>query len=182
MDIDNTLKLQFFSTPLLKVWDYLLQHPEEELSDTEISARVSGVKKSAVNLALRRLAHFGLVRRTDRGRTIFNKLMESALTTRFRTVSNLLDIQPLLDELIPLSIKIVFFGSRADGSNNSKSDYDLLVVTSKRDDVHKIIRRSELSETLQVVIKTPEQMLTFDQDEPVFSKQVKEGIAVWEKE
>jgi len=182
MDNNSQLKSKLFSTPMLKVFDFLLQHPDVELNDTEIDERIADVKKSAVNLALRSLSDLGIVERTNRGRMVFNKLIESPLTSHFRVASNLMQIKPLVDELIPLSIKIVLFGSMAAGANTSKSDYDLLIVTTQPDDVRKVARKYELSERLQLIVKSPEQMLTLEQDEPVFFRQVKEGIELWQRQ
>lgn len=182
MDNDNSLKSKLFSTPILKVLDFLLQHPDDELNDTEIAELIVDVKKSAVNIALRSLSDLGLVRRTSRGRMVFNKLIESPLTSHFRVVSNLMQVKPLVDELVQLSIKIILFGSRAAGSNTSESDYDILIITTQPENIRKIARTSNLSEKLQLIIKSPEQMLTLDQDEPVFFKQVKEGIVLWQRQ
>ena len=179
---NNCLKSRLFSTPLLKVFDFLLQHSDDELNDTEIAGRIVDAKKSAVNLALRSLSDLGIVARTSRGRMVFNKLIESPLTSHFRVVSNLMQIKPLVDEIIPLSIKVILFGSMAAGSNTSESDYDILIITTQPENIRKVARRSSLSERLQLIIKSPEQMLTLDQDEPVFFKQVKEGIVLWQRQ
>lgn len=181
METKANIKDALFTTPLLKVLDFLLQHSEAELIDTEIAALVDGVEKSAVNLALRKLAELGITNRRPRGSMVFNSLIESPLTLRFKMVSNLMAIQPLMDRMIPLCSKIVLFGSRADGTNTSESDFDILAVTSKEDAARKIVHKSPLAESIQLLVKTPEQMLTFDEDEPVLAEETGKGIVLWEK-
>ena len=66
-----TAKDVLFSTTVLKVLDFLLQHPELELIDTEIAGRLMDVRKSAVNVALRKLAAIGFIKRTPRGNMTF---------------------------------------------------------------------------------------------------------------
>lgn len=178
---DKDLKNVLFSTPILMVLDFLLQHPETELNDTEIAARVEGARKSAVNLALRKLAMLGIVSRLYRGRMVFNKLVDSALTQQLKQTSNLMALQPLVDVLAPLCTKIVLFGSRSDGTHTSESDYDLLVVAGDATKVEKITRRSALADKVQLLIKSPEQMLTFHEDERVLFKEVGKGVVLWEK-
>lgn len=182
MEIADNLKKTLFSTPLLKVLDFLLQHPDLELNDTEISGHFNAVGKSAVNLALRKLAGLGLVVRTPRGRMMFNRLVDSPLTQELKVASNLMAVQPLIENLKALCIKIVLFGSRSQGTHTSDSDYDLFIVASNLKAVLKTISKDSLTEIIQPVIKTPEQALTFKSDEPVLSGEIKEGKVIWERE
>jgi len=184
MDMEKgpLLKDMLFSTPLLKVLDFLLQHPEITLIDTEIAGRLETGRKSAVNLALRRLAHLGIIRRTHRGRMVFNSLIESALTSQLKVTSNLLAIQDLVGKLSPLSAKIVLFGSRADGTHTSESDFDMLAVTTDEGAARKIVQKHPLADKIQLLVKAPEQILTLEKDEPVLSEQIRKGIVLWERE
>ena len=182
MAIKMTLHETLFNTPLWKVLDYLLQNPEKEHRDTEISLIVRSAKKSAINVALRRLAAQGFITRRLLGRQAFNKLNESPFITHLKIISNIVAIQDLTDKLKPICSKIVLFGSRAEGAHTSESDFDIFIVTSEREKINKLIRRSMLEERIQLVSKTPEEMLTFDKDQPALRKEIKKGIILWEKE
>lgn len=171
-----------FNTPLWKVLHHLLQNPELELRDTEISLIVRSARKSAINVALRRLADQGFITRRLLGRQAFNKLNESPLITHLKIISNIVAIQDLTDKLKPLCSKIVLFGSRAEGAHTSESDFDIFVVTQEGDKVNKLIRKSVLEEKIQLISKTPEEMLTFDKDEPALRDEIKKGIVLWEKD
>ena len=182
MEIVNSLKYALLSTPLLKVLDFLLQHPDLELNDTEISGHFNAVGKSAVNLALRRLAGLGLVVRTPRGRMMFNRLVDSPLALELKVASNLMAIQPLTESLKGLCMKIVLFGSRSQGAHTSESDYDLFIVTSNVKAALKVISKDPLAELIQPVIKTPEEALTFEVDEPALAGEVREGSILWQRD
>lgn len=181
MEIKKSLNTALFSTPLLCVLDFLLQHPDEELNDTEIAGQIDTVKKSAVNNALRELAEHGVIERHSRGKMMFNRLVDSPLTTQFKILSSLLLLQPLIDELKSLCTKIVLFGSRADGSYHSASDFDLLAVSKNGTQILRGVRKSELSDKLQIIVKSPEDMLTCERDEPLLFDQMSKGIVLWQR-
>jgi predicted nucleotidyltransferase len=177
-----TAKGALFSTTVLKVLDFLLQHPELELIDTEIAGRLMDVRKSAVNVALRKLAAIGFIQRTPRGNMTFNKLFENPIIDEFKILSNLLAIDPLIENIKDCCTKIVLFGSRADGTHTSESDFDLLIVTSDEKKIFSAIKKDALAELIQPVIKSPEEMLTFSKDDPALYKEIKKGRVLWEAE
>ena len=170
----NTL----FANPIWIVLDYLLQNPDCESSDAEISRAIQVVKKSAVNISLRKLAEIGLVERTRRGQMVFNKLLHTPLITELKITSNLIHLQPFVDSIAPNCSKIILFGSRADGFHETESDFDLFVVTSNFQSVQK---KLNMKQKIQLVNKTPEQMLSIEKDEPILYKEIKKGIVLWEK-
>lgn len=166
----------FLSTPVWAVLDYLLQHPDLEETDTEISRSVGRIKKSAVNVALRELSSLGIVDRRERGNMVINRLIDTPLICQLKIVSNLMHIQPFVDKLKANSFKVVLFGSRANGSHTSDSDFDLFVVAN---DPLKI--KVDGRYKIQMVIKRPEQMLSFKGQEPALFSALKKGIVLWER-
>ena len=181
MDNKSTAEMVLFSTPVLRVLAFLLEHIDEELIDTEIANRIEGVQKSAVNVALRRLAKIGVVERTPRGRMVFNRPVVSPMVVHLAVARNLAAIDAIVREIAPLCLRIVLFGSRAEGPGTSESDYDLFVVTAEEGKVRRFVRRNRLAESIQLVVKSPEDMLTFEKDEPVFAEEIKKGIILWQR-
>jgi predicted nucleotidyltransferase len=177
----NLYKATLFATPVLEVLDFLLCHPESELTDTEIATRVSDAKKSAVNGALRKLAGIGLVTRTPRGNMVFNRLNDTALAGALKIVSNQLALAPLIEKIAPQCEKIVLFGSRSDGTHTADSDFDLFVVTVRPEAVGRIVRKDPNAEAIGLVTKTPEHMLSFSEDEPALQEETRKGIILWER-
>ncbi|MBI5300442.1 MAG: nucleotidyltransferase domain-containing protein [Deltaproteobacteria bacterium] len=168
-----------FSTPKLKVLDFLLQNSDLKLNDTEITARVKGVGRSAVNMSLRELTRMGLVERTVRGNMVMNRLIESPFIHTMKIASNILHVQELVEHLKPQSSKIILFGSRAVGDNTSESDSDLFVVSETADAIFKIARKFE--EKLQIVVKSSAEWLSLPQDNSVFYETIRKGILLWEQ-
>lgn len=170
-----------FSTPKLKVLDFLLQNPDLELNDTEITARVKGVRRSAVNMSLRDLARMGLIERTARGNMVMNRLIESPFIHTLKIASNLLRVQGLVDQLKPQSSRIILFGSRAIGDSNSESDSDLFVVSDEAASVMNIARKFKFEGKLQIIVKSNAEWLSLPKDDSVFYATIKKGILLWER-
>lgn len=166
------------ATPIWQVLDYLLQNPDLEESDSEIVQKITCAKKSSINVALRRLAELCIVERTARGRMVFNKLLNTPLITYLKITSNLFHIQSTAERIFPFCSKVTLFGSRATGDHTSESDYDVFVVTNHFEKVLAVLKKDS---RIQVIMKRPEQMLSFADDEPVLNKEVKKGIMLWEK-
>lgn len=178
---DNLLKGSVFATPFMGVLYVFLQNPDREFTDSEVISNISTIKKSAVNNALRELAQKKLIQRIFKGRMAFNRLLESPLITHLKIISNLIQLQPLIDELRDSCSKIVLFGSRADGTHVSESDFDLFIVSSKIDSVNKMTQDSPLAEIVQIIARTPEKMLSFKKDEPTLNGEISKGTLLWER-
>lgn len=172
---------ELFSTPKLKVLDFLLQHPDLELNDTEITGRVKGVMRSAVNMSLRELARMGLIERTARGNMAMNRLIESPFIRAMKIASNLMRVGEIVESLKPQSSRIVLFGSRARGDNTSDSDSDLFVVSDEADTIIKISRKLKFEEELQIVVKSNAEWLTLPQDDNALYETIRKGILLWER-
>ena len=178
----DDLKKQLFSTPLLRVLDLLLQHPGVELSDQQVAGAIEGVGRSAVHLALVRLARLGVTTRTHRDRRCYDALNPGhPWLHHLKIAGNLMALEPLVALLKPHASKVVLFGSRADATSRVDSDYDVAVVTNEPGTVRRIANESEFGGTLQLVIKTPAEMLDLDSREPVFASNIRKGVIVWER-
>ncbi|MBI4211220.1 MAG: nucleotidyltransferase domain-containing protein [Deltaproteobacteria bacterium] len=157
-------------------------HQREEIDDQRVAEKVSGAKRAAVHQALTRLSEFGIIERVRRGRRCHNTIKFSqAWVLPLKIASNLLELQPIIDELKPIATKIVLFGSRAHGTNDETSDFDLAVIASDKITVERIVHAHALAEHIQLILKNEGEMLELKDREPVFFKQIKEGIIVWEQ-
>jgi predicted nucleotidyltransferase len=177
----ETLKNQLFSTPLLRVFEFLLERPDLELCDAEIIAQVGGAKRAAVHLALTRLGRMGIVKRTQRERRCYNTLeLRNAWIPFFKIASDILSIAPLVEHLKQHVSRIVLFGSRAEGTSRHDSDYDLAIVSQEPDAVRRVADDFELAERLQLIVKTPQEMLELDAREPALATRIRKGVVLWE--
>lgn len=176
------IKNVIFSTPLLRVLDVLLQHSNQELNDTEIIQKVTGAKRAAIHRALQKLADFHITERVHKGRRCYNQIdLDNTWLVPFKIALNILEISPLVNRIKKLSIKIILFGSRSQGTNCHDSDFDLLIISSKKDLIIREINRVDESHRIQPIIKTPEEILNVEKNDPVFFKEVHRGVIVWEK-
>lgn len=175
-NIKNTL----FATSQQKIISFLAANPGEEFTEKDLS-KTTGVKKSAVNLALRKLVENKLVNRKTVGRSSIYRIEESNLVAKeIKVLQSILTMSRLLDKLKPQSQKIILFGSAARGENNKDSDIDLFVQSNNPDQVKKIVFSSSLREKIQLIIKKPGDMLKINKDKPLIFQEIEKGRVLWE--
>lgn len=176
------IKNVIFSTPLLRVLDFLLEKSGLELSDLEITNEIKGAKRAAVHQALIRLNEMGITRRVRTGKRCYNSIdYQNAWITPFKIASNILTISPLVDEIKEISTKIILFGSRATGDNRSDSDFDLLVIAGDPNSILKKIGGAPNADRVQLIIKSPEEMLAIEKNNVVLSDEIRKGVTLWER-
>lgn len=169
-----------FSTSLQKVLGFLLLHPEEKLYDREVS-RLTKVGRAATNYSLRTLLETGLIRREKRGRMYFYYVtLDDPIIRQLKITQNLIYIRPLVEKLKDVSLKIVLYGSSSTGTNHSESDIDLFVLSREPKNVKAIIYKSPFKEKLQYIVNSPQEFIGLKRDNPVFHKQVSNGIILYE--
>lgn len=174
------LKKTLFATAGQKIISFLVDNAGNEFTEKDIS-KATGVKKSATNLALRKLAGKGLVDIKKVGRSSLCKIKENNFVAKeIKVLQNILILLPLLEKLKPVSQKIILFGSAARGENNKDSDVDLFVQTNNLDEVKKIIFSSNLREKLQFIVKAPKDMLKINKSKPLLFQEIKKGKIIWE--
>lgn len=177
-DIKNSI----FSTPLLRVLDCLLEKSGLELSDSEITDEVKGAKRAAVHQALIRLNEMGITKRVRTGRRCYNSIeYQNAWLIPFKIASNILAISPLVDQIKDISTKVILFGSRATGSNRSDSDFDLLVIAGDPGSILREIGEAPNADRVQLIIKSPEEMLAIEKDNAVLAAEIRKGVTLWER-
>lgn len=177
INIEKTL----FSTSQQKILAFLSDNPEEEFTEKEISTK-TGVKKSAVNLALRKLADEGIITRKKIGRSSLSKAeSRNILIREIKIVRNILKISPLVSKLSKISNKIIFFGSIANGTNKADSDIDIFVLASNPKAVRHVANDSPFSEKLQLICKTPTEMIQINKKKPLLFSEIEKGRVLWEK-
>jgi len=175
------LKDLIYSTSLQKVLYFLLEHPNEKYFDREIS-RLSGVSKAATNFALRDLMAVNLVSREKKGRMYFYHVdTRKYLIKHLKITQNLINIQPLAQKVKPFSSKVILYGSCAKGENLKDSDIDLFILSREPQRIKDLIYKSPLRRKIQYIVNTPQQLAKLKKDNPVFIKEISNGINVHEE-
>jgi len=169
-----------FSASMARVLIFLARNAGRSFFEREI-VEATGVSRSAVNLATRALHGAGLVAQERRGRMSFYAANDRHPFVRhFKTLDTLASLEPLLQNLRPVSRQIILFGSSADGTNTAASDIDLFVLSSERGKVMSVISRYQATLPIQPVILNNQEWVESKEKDATFYTQVKRGIAIWE--
>jgi predicted nucleotidyltransferase len=167
----------------LKILSLLALYPGEDLFEKEICDKTD-LAAGTVNQVMRTLVALGIVTVQAKGRMNFYRINEDLPFVRqHRIWSNLLMLQPLVQELKKYCSRIVLFGSSATGANTHKSDLDLFIISEEpAEKLRKIIDRyPEMSQTVKSLIYKISDFNAFIDQEPEFYKEVKKGVVLFEK-
>lgn len=173
------------STVNQKILRFLAKYSDREYHEREIVRRV-GVASGSANRALNELYKSGEIKRRQEGRMLFYSIKSSnPAIVEIKKLINLMLLEPLIEELRVVANRIVLYGSCAQGTDNSKSDMDLFIITSKKEKVNRIIENFHFPKgyeeiILQTIIKTSVEILKAGESERVFLSEVEKGITLWE--
>jgi predicted nucleotidyltransferase len=168
-----------------KILQFLTKYTDKEFHEREIVRRI-GVSSGSANRALNALFATGAVKRRQEWRMLFYSIDSSnPAITEFKKLINILLIESLTQQLKNVSKRIILYGSCAQGTDNSKSDVDIFIVTNERDRVIRIIDNFHFPQGyeglhVQAIIKTPTELLKIGESEQVFLNEVEKGITLWE--
>lgn len=129
------MKQLFHKLNALKVLAFFFENPFAETHLREVARRLK-MSPSTVLRSIKLLEKEGLVsRRSEKNATFFKAIMSSefkALKTAF-TVSKMEDARviDLISEKSRGLSSIILYGSAAKGEDDSKSDYDFLVIAAE---------------------------------------------------
>jgi predicted nucleotidyltransferase len=169
-----------------KVLSLLAKFSDQNFYEREISRRL-GISSGSANRALNELFSSGVITRRQEGKMFFYSIDHpDAAITELKKIINILLIEPLLEKLKKLSNRIVLYGSCALGTDTSKSDLDLFVVSSRKKEASNIISNFKFPRGyedihIQSVIKTPIELLKSGKSEHAFMEEIELGVVLWEK-
>jgi predicted nucleotidyltransferase len=169
-----------------KVLSLFAKFSDREFYERQI-ARKLGIGYSSANGALNELYSSGVIRRRREGKMYFYSIDRSnPIVIALKKLVNLLLIEPLVEELRNASNRIILFGSCARGTDTSVSDMDLFVVANNRERVMEILSNFKFPRGfeeihIQVVVKTPVELLEVKGSAQPFLEEVEQGIVLWEK-
>jgi predicted nucleotidyltransferase len=173
------------STVNQRVIQFLAKKSDKDFHEREI-ARRTGIAAGSDNRALNELYNSGVIKRRQEGKMLFYSIDSSApVVTEFKKLVNILLLEPLLEELKSITSRITLYGSCAQGTDTSKSDMDIFIVTKDRDGVTRALEGYRfplgLEEIqIQAIIKTPVELLEAGKAEQVFLDEVEQGIVLWQ--
>jgi DNA-binding transcriptional ArsR family regulator len=169
-----------FATSQAQVLRFLARHIGQSFYEQEIVER-TGVSRSAVNLAARALRQVGLLVLEQLGRMNFYAADDRhPFVRQFKVLDTIARLEPLLQELRPLTRRILLFGSCAVGTDTADSDVDLFILASDRGQVMAAISHFRFDRPIQPVLVNGQELATMKQEDPAFYAQVQRGIVLWE--
>ena len=167
----------FVATVEQAVLAFMTEDPHRNYYDRQV-ADATGLSRGAVNGALRSLAKTGILLVERRGRMKFYTTnLDDPRARSFKILTNVAGLMPLVRRVAGHSLRIVLFGSAAEGRDTPESDYDLLVLTHTPDVVRRLIPTR--GRRVQAAIFTPSGLAEMEHREPVFAGQVKRGLELW---
>ncbi|MDO9536880.1 MAG: nucleotidyltransferase domain-containing protein [Thermoplasmata archaeon] len=163
----------------LTILVHLSRSPGKEFYVREI-ARIIGASLGGCHKALKELQALGLARSRKSGRNLYY-LTDDAnpAIPHFKIFANLLELKELVDSLIPITFKVVLFGSCASGTDTLESDIDLMIVTDNPDKIRALLKTIKLSRKIQSVIFTPGQLILSREKDPAFHGEIDKGIVLY---
>jgi predicted nucleotidyltransferase len=148
--------------------------PTEAINSTKMSRR-------AFFSSIKDLQAQGYVLAESRGRFVQYAVdYKNPFIKQVKVLKNINTLTKLLEELKPVSQKLILFGSAARGDDVAKSDLDLFIITQNPDKAGVIVKEFKGSRHIHAVIKTPSEMPDFSEKETIFNKEVQKGIVLWE--
>jgi len=169
-----------------KVLSLFAKFSDKEFYERQV-ARKLGIGYSSANGALNDLYSAGVLKRRREGKMFFYSVDHSSpIVLELKKLVNLLLIEPLIEELKKSSSRIILYGSCAKGTDTSKSDLDLFVVSNDKDRVLDILSNFKFPRGfeeihIQAVVKTPVELLEIKGSDQAFIEEVEQGIILWEK-
>lgn len=172
-------KILFF-TNCQKVLLFLIQHSDKEFFDRQVS-RLIGISKAGANFALRDLVKTGLILREKRGRMFFYRVSSgNTVIKHLKILQNIISFYSLIEKIKSLSLKIVLYGSASKGENTDESDIDIFIMTREPEEVKKIIFKDKMRKEIQYVANTPNEFIKLKKENPIFFKEIGNGIVLWQ--
>lgn len=175
-------KMNLFGKTGIKLLRFLLDNPMKDFYEREISNK-SGVSIGATNKMLKTFAELSIIKREKRGKMYFYRVsMESPIARQFKILFNVLEINDFLERIRPLTMKIILFGSCAEGTDTEESDMDIFILTKDKKAVLAAMRQATRPERrISPIIIETLQLPAFKKENAPLYEKIKSGIVLWDK-
>ncbi len=160
---------------------FLCRHPHQTFYSGEIAEKTS-LSKGGTNQSLRELASQGILKTEKKGHmTFYSADLSSPSVRQFKILQNVTALESIVHKLKPFADRVVLFGSCARGEDTQESDVDLLVVSRDKDHIRSLIPETKAKRKIQLLLKTPQEHIQLESKEPVFFKEIQQGVILWQK-
>ena len=177
-------KLDFITPTVMSVLEFFLTDPMKEYYGREVSRKTS-VSVGSANKILKLLTELDFLTQERKGKMLIYKLnLNEPSVKQFKILINIFSLKKLSGELNPNSRKVVLFGSCSQGTDTKESDIDMLIITTEKEPVKKIINefnRNEDRHIAPIIVDMNELIRLKKEDKPLFEN-IERGIVLWEAE
>lgn len=171
-------KLNLFSKTEMKVLDFISK-TDGELYERQIATQAK-ISVGSANSILNRFAKLGLVAKTTRGKmSFYSASIRNPVLRQFKIFSTVNNLMPLVSQVAPLSKRILLYGSCAAGANTQKSDIDIFVLSSQKEQVKRLL--DDFDNVQAIIRDSPEWVSLSKTDKPLYGR-INAGIPLWEAE
>ncbi len=168
------------STSTQKLLSFLSEEPGAYYTPVEVLSQTKMSRRSFFT-SIKELLDAGYVLSESRGRFVqYAADYKNPFIKQLKILKNIGILAKLLDELGPISKKIILYGSAGRGEDTAESDLDLFVITQDPEKAGAIIKKSKGNRNIHAVIKTPSETPDFAEKENVFYAEVLKGLVLRE--
>ncbi len=173
------------STNHQKVLSLFTKFSDLEFYEREVSRKI-GISAGSSNKVLNDLFSNGFLIRRREGKMYFYQIDNNHPEFKYFKILNNIDLLvSLVQKLKKITKRIILYGSCSNGSDTSKSDIDLFIISEKRREVLQIINSYSLRKPfenikIQPVIQNSLDLLESKKSDKEFLSLVRQGIILWE--
>ena len=161
---------------------FLCRNPQQSFYSGEI-AQKTALSNGGTNQSLHELARQGVLKTEKKGRMIFYSVdIKSPLIRQYKVLQNIASLEDIVKKIKPLAERVVLFGSCARGEDTQESDIDLLVISRDKGLIRPLVPETKAKRKIQLLVKTQQEYIHLENKEPVFLKEVGQGVVLWQKE
>jgi predicted nucleotidyltransferase len=175
-------KMDFLKPTTLKVLEFFFTHPAVECHEREV-LRGAGISKGSANKILRELAGLAILRRTEKGRMVFYRLIaDDPFVRQMKVLWNVWALRPFIRGMEGTARKILLFGSSAEGADSPESDIDILILTNEKTTAREKVsafNRKSGRQLAPIIVDAMEFAAMRKEDRPLFER-IDRGIVLWE--
>jgi predicted nucleotidyltransferase len=164
----------------IKILTFLARNPDKEFYLREIAKNID-VSVGGTHKVLKSLYEMSFVKVRRSGKNLYYQVnyMNPSIKN-FKIFVNITELNPIINDLIDNSEKIVLFGSCATGEDTSNSDIDLLIISKNTDKVENYLKKKKLSRKIQATVVTTSELIKLKEKDKAFYEEIAKGIPLWE--
>ena len=174
-----------YSALMMGLLDFLGRDPDTFYHVREIS-RLTGISVGAVSITLRGMESTHMVDGVEKGGLkLYRFNMFNPVSRQFKVLFTITWIRGLVEELREHSLRIILYGSSAEGTDAKDSDIDLFVETQDPRLARTIVRKwqdrleKQYNRTLSPLIVDPIEMARLRRQDKPLIENIYRGRILW---